>query len=117
MLRQTENKPLSPYERTMRRLAVFVLAAGLAVAAVVFVVAPPEGAAESGAYVASVDNSKKYQLELERIGGRAAVVAAQFNEWFAELWHGRRLAGTVVVISAVVAALIRLAGKLPPLDD
>jgi hypothetical protein len=111
------NKPLSPYERTMRRIAAFVLAAGLVSAVAIFVAAPVEPSEEGGAYVASVDNSKKYQLELERIGGRAAVVATQFNDWFAGLWHGRSLAGTIAVLSVAVAALIRLAGKLPPLDD
>lgn len=115
---EPRNNPHSSYERLMRRIAAVVLAAGLCAAAAIFVLAPSEApAGRPGPYVASVDNSKRYQLELERIGGRSAVVAAQFNEWFDSLWHGRRLAGSVAVLSAAAALLIFLAAKLPPLDD
>ena len=102
----------------MRKIAVAVLIVGLSVSAVVFVLAPAETEdVYAGVYVASVDNSKRYQLELERIGGKAAVVAAEFNDWFDDLWHGRRLAGTLAVLSVGLALLCFLIGKLPPLDD
>jgi hypothetical protein len=45
------------------------------------------------------------------------VAAAEFNEWFDTLWHGRRLAGTLAVISVAASLLCLLAAKLPPLDD
>jgi hypothetical protein len=108
----------TPYEALMRKIAAAVLIVGLSVSALLFATAPHEEEENvSGVYVASVDNSKKYQLELERIGGKAAVVSAQFMEWFDSLWHGRALAGTVAVLSAGIALLCFLAGKLPPLDD
>jgi hypothetical protein len=102
----------------MRKVAIGVLAVGLSIAAVVFVMAPPDVEDDdAGVYVISVSNSKKYQLDLERIGGKAAVVAAEFNEWFDSLWHGRRLAGTLAVLSVVASLLCILVAKLPPLDD
>lgn len=110
--------PRTRYEIVMRRIAAVVLAIGLSAAALVFVLAAPEAADDApGPYVAAVDNSKKYQLEVERIGGKAAVVAVEFDEWFASLWHGRRLAGTLAALSVAAALLCFLAAKLPPLDD
>jgi hypothetical protein len=117
-----EDKPdateRSPYEIRMRRIALGVLVVGLSIAAAVYAMAPPDGDANyPGIYVASVSNSKKYQLELERIGGKAAVVAVEFDDWFGSLWHGRKLAGTLAVLSVGVSLLCLLAAKLPPLDD
>lgn len=40
-------------------------------------------------------------LELEKMGGKSAVVMADFEEWFASIWHGRRLAYTVAILSIV----------------
>jgi hypothetical protein len=112
-----ERNSQSAYERFMRRGAAAVLAIGLCASAGIFFLAPPDVEETPGPYVASVDNSKRYQLELERIGGKSAVVAAQFNEWFGSLWHGRRLAGTVAAVAAIVSLVMFLAAKLPPLDD
>lgn len=117
--RTTAEKPQrSRYESVMRKAAVAILAGGLAAAAAVFVTSPPDAAGDGpGVYVASIDNSKKVQLELQRIGGKSAVAAAQFAEWFESLWHGRRLAGTLVVLATVAALSCFFASKLPPLDD
>ncbi|MDD5249350.1 MAG: hypothetical protein PHY45_10215 [Rhodocyclaceae bacterium] len=113
-----EKPEKSRYERILRDMAVAILVVGLAAAGVVFIMAsPPVGDDEAGTYVASVDNSKKYRLELERIGGTSAVVAAEFGAWFDGLWHGRRLAGTLAVLSVGAALLCLLAAKIPPLDD
>jgi len=117
-----ERKPDLPekttHEMLMRKIAVGILVIGLIISAVVFALAPPEPEADyAGVYVTSLSNSKKYQLELERIGGKAAVVAAEFNDWFDSLWHGRRLAGTLAILSVGASLLCLLAAKLPPLDD
>jgi hypothetical protein len=114
---RASNRAVTRYERTMRAIAVAVLAIGLVVAAAILIMAPPDAPAADGPYVANVDNSKKVQLELQRIGGKAAVVAAEFTEWFDGMWHGRRLAATVAVLAVGVSMLCFLAAKLPPLDD
>ena len=102
----------------MRKIAAGVLVAGLSISAVVFVIAPAETEDEKGGlHVIDASNSKQYQRDLQRIGGKAAVVAAEFNEWFETLWHGRRLAGTLAAISVAASLLCFLAAKLPPLDD
>jgi hypothetical protein len=84
----------------------------------VFAISPPDAEDDYvGVYVTSIHNSKKHLLELERIGGEAAVVAAEMTEWFNGLWHGRRLAATLAVLSVGASLLCFLAGKLPPLND
>ena len=102
----------------MRAIAIGILGIGLSASVMVYVMAPPDDNEEDGGmYVASIDNSKKYQLELERIGGKAALVAVEFNNWFAGLWHGERLAGSLAVLSISGSLLCFLASKVPPLDD
>jgi len=46
-----------------------------------------------------------YAFALARIGGNAALHIAQFDRWFASLWHGTALAGTVAVLGLLLAAL------------
>lgn len=87
---------------------------GLAAAALVYVAAADDDENGDRLLVANAENSRRYQLELRRIGGQAAVAAAQFDEWFDSLWHGRRLAGTLVVISVAGSLLCLLAARLPP---
>jgi len=106
------------YEPLMRRIAVAVLVIGLSVAAVVFVMTPAETERENaGVQLASASNSKQVRLEVERYGGKTAVLAAEFSEWADGLWRGRRLAGTLAGLAVVVSLLCFLAARLPPLDD
>lgn len=104
----------TPYRRMMRRVAAIILALGLAAAAGVYLTAADEEVNGDRLLVTNAANSRRYQLELRRIGGQAAVAAAQFDEWFDSLWHGRRLAGTLAVISIAGALLCLLAAHLPP---
>ncbi|WP_420995595.1 hypothetical protein ACKI2N_021835 [Cupriavidus sp. 30B13] len=48
---------------------------------------------------------RQYDFQLERIGGKAAVLAAEFSQWFGGLWHGRQLAITLAVLATVAALL------------
>jgi hypothetical protein len=103
------------FARLMRRIAIAVLAVGLSAAAVVFALAPAEGTgSEADAAAAAIQDSRQYEQAMERIGGKAVVFAAEFNDWLASLWHGRRLAATLAVISVAVAWLCYLASRPPP---
>jgi hypothetical protein len=53
---------------------------------------------------AEFEKSKKFAYELERMGGKAAIVANDFNKWFVGLWQGETLAYTVAVITIIIAA-------------
>jgi len=46
------------------------------------------------------------------MGGKFAVYADQFNQWFASLWQGRALAYTVAVLAVAIALMCFLAGRL-----
>ena len=55
-------------------------------------------------------NSKKYLRQLEAFGGKMNVLATEFMQWFDGLWHGKSLAFTVGIISAVLAFLLWFIG-------
>jgi hypothetical protein len=49
------------------------------------------------------EKSKKYVHDLEMYGGKAAVLADEFDRWFEDLWHGRTLAYTIAVLSVITS--------------
>ncbi len=57
------------------------------------------------AVVLPLSRLKAQELALERIGGRFAVEAAKFQDWFAALWSGEALPRTILVLTSIVAAL------------
>ena len=90
--------------RTHLRLgALVVLAVGLASALGIYLAAADD-AGSAAAYEMRI--SKPYVHQLERFGGKAAVMFDQFNRWFAGLWEGRQLGITVACITLAVAALM-----------
>lgn len=48
-----------------------------------------------------LSRTRAERLALERIGGRFAVQAAAFQKWFADLWSGRALSLTLLIVTAV----------------
>ena len=52
--------------------------------------------------------SKQYARQLQRFGGKAAVMFDEFNRWFAGLWEGKSLAITVAWISVIASLGIYL---------
>ena len=91
----------------MRLIAGLVLIVGLATAAAIYFTAEEEAPLTSS-YVITLDPAltKAYVRDLERFGGKAAVLFDDFNRWFAARWHGRALGVTVAWISIGVAALL-----------
>jgi hypothetical protein len=65
--------------------------------------------ADERAY-AAMDNAQ-YEYQLERLGGKAMVMVAQFNHWLSSLWHGQRLAYTVAAIAFAAALTCVMAGE------
>jgi ABC-type dipeptide/oligopeptide/nickel transport system permease component len=87
-------------------LAIFVL--GLLAAVVIYLLAP-EVDLDEIAYQEMA--TKQYERQIEMNGGKNLVLAAQFTHWFGGLWHGRRLAASLAVLSVLAALLCRaLAG-------
>jgi len=62
-----------------------------------------------------LERSRQVVHDMEVYGGRANVLADDFREWFAGLWRGRALAGTVAVLTVFMALVYRFfAAPLPP---
>ncbi len=59
-------------------------------------------------YPVAASDSKNYQREVERFGGKAALVFDEFDRWFAQLWSGKALARTVAWISILLSLGIYL---------
>jgi hypothetical protein len=93
-------------EARLRIATRAILLIGFAAAVVIYVTARPP--AENPLGYDPLQN-KAYVHELEVFGGRANVLAAEFRDWFASLWEGRRLAYTVGVLTVLAAFGFRLA--------
>jgi hypothetical protein len=52
---------------------------------------------------AEYEQSKRFSHEVQRMGGKMALVANDASVWFAGLWHGRQLAFTVACITLLIA--------------
>jgi len=107
--------------RRLRFAGLAILLAGWVCAVGVFVAASGNEDADAGAagqrvlngqvYVVPLDASKRQQQEVERMGGKATVRMAEFEDWLGSLWHGKRLAFTLALLStAIGGACVYLAG-------
>ena len=90
-------------------LGAFILVAGLTGAALVYATATDDIA--EAAYSSA---SKPYRHELERFGGKASVLVDDFSQWFAGLWHGKRLARTLAVLAIGIALVCFWIGRNLP---
>ena len=96
----------SPLQKRLYLAGTAVLVAALIAAALIYAFAAPPDEAVSR--YSAVD--PRYQIELQRIGGNAAVLMAQLHQWFDGLWHGAALAYTVAVLGLAVAGACFFAG-------
>ncbi len=91
--------------RRIRRVTRTILAVGFSAALCVYVADRVRPANPLGYEPLE---TKKYLHDLEAYGGKANVIAAEFREWFADLWYGERLAYTLVVLTLLAAGAARL---------
>lgn len=88
--------------------AALVLVAGLVPAVYVYWKAVDDG---TGAVLDQMSQGKDYHFQLERMGGRAMVLMADFNDWFSSLWHGKPLAYVLAGTSMAIALACCLIGR------
>jgi hypothetical protein len=88
-----------PTHRRVRLAGLAILVVGWIAAAVVYVAA---GDAQGDGLDDRAHQREMQQLE--RIGGQASVQTARLDQWLSSLWEGRRLAGTLAVLSLLAAA-------------
>ena len=107
-------------QKTLFLIGTSILLLGLIAAATLYAMAGegpdnPTGYEVVDAMVHPVTSgdSKRYRHELERYGGKMAILTDEFGTWFSGLWHGRSLAYTIGVISVALSGVIFLvAGQL-----
>jgi len=96
---RTLEKTADPLKRCYFITAAILLA-GLASALTIYLTAGEDAPNP----FAEFEKSKKFTHEVERMGGKAALVANDLNKWFAGLWQGESLAYTVALITLLIAA-------------
>ncbi|MGA2548533.1 MAG: hypothetical protein ABSF50_00165 [Burkholderiaceae bacterium] len=102
----------------LRLASMIVLAIGVCAAALVYLTREPTDANILGyqiingvSYPVTTSDDRRYQFEVERMGGKMGLLIAQFNDWFTGLWHGRTLAYTLGVITVAVVLLLRVIAR------
>jgi len=111
----------------LKRMGAAILVLGLLSAIVVFIFAseaPGNATAyqiiDGVSYPVDVNNTKSYNYNMERIGGKSAVFASDLDDWFSSLWHGKKLGYTLAVLSIVSTLLcywLAYLFSLPPHED
>jgi hypothetical protein len=86
--------------RRFRLILAAIVVAGLGGALLVFVLAE----LPSGNPLGEPGDSKMYVHDMLLYGGKTNMVLGEFAQWFASLWHGRRLALSIAVLTLVLAA-------------
>jgi hypothetical protein len=93
--------PRSPLQKRLYFTGTAIMLASFVAAALIAASAP---APDSAVAMYSIVDPR-YQIELQQIGGNAAVLMAQLHQWFDSLWHGVRLAYTVAVLGIISAGV------------
>jgi hypothetical protein len=98
---------------TRRRIiAIALLFAGFGSAFIIYFTATP---APTNPLGYDPEDSKQYLREVELYGGKANLLVSEFRQWFDSLWHGRRLAFTVVCLTLATVLFFWVASTpLPP---
>jgi hypothetical protein len=102
-------------KRHLRLSCLVILVAGLCGAMLIYLLAEdvPDDSlgyvvVNGTVYPLATRDSKKYRREVQRFGGKTALLFDDFSRWFAEQWQGRTLARSVAWISILVSLGIYL---------
>jgi hypothetical protein len=101
-------------QKRLRLVGCLILVAGLAVSFWAWQRASNVRADATRSAMADIQNSKAYQLQLEKDSGEAGVFSNTIANWFTGLWEGRQLGTTLAVLSAGSALLCFLVAHFLP---
>ena len=87
-----------------------ILVAGWTASLAIYLTATP---VEKDPQLADLEQTKAYQRRVEVIGGKAALEAAQLQDWLESLWQGQRLAYTTAVLTAIFALVVWALARTP----
>lgn len=119
--RRKMDKDIADLKKRLHLGGMVILAAGLCCAILIYLTAADvSNSADSYvivngvAYPTDLTHSKAYVHELERFGGKAAVLFDEIYRWFVGLWQGKSLAISVAWITALVSlGMFVFAANLP----
>jgi len=102
----------------MKIAALFILALGLGAGATIYFTAEEPAPMAYNmvgdtAYAYDPTTSKTYVSQLQRFGGKTAVLFDDIHRWFASLWVGRRLGLTIICLSAFTAYVLLWISRRP----
>jgi hypothetical protein len=89
----------------LHAVALLILAFGLGAGGAIYATAD-EATEHMG--VQELLWSKAYNRDLQRFGGKAAVLFDDFNRWFASLWHGKSLGLAIIWLSVFLGGCVWL---------
>ena len=109
-------------KRRLRLACLIILLLGLCSALLIYLLAEdiPDDSlgyvvVNGTVYPLATRDSKNYRREVQRFGGKTALLFDDFARWFAERWQGKALAETVAWISLLAAlGLYLFASYLTP---
>jgi hypothetical protein len=100
----------SELKKRLRLGCLIILVAGLCGATLIYLFAEdiPDDSlgyvvVNGTVYPLATRDSKNYRREVQRFGGKTALLFDDFARWFAERWQGKTLAKTVAWISFLAA--------------
>ena len=105
-----------PLHRRVHLAGYWVLGLGLLSAVLIYLYAYAHPDTQN---LPDFSADRRFNYNLERLGGKAAVYMAALNRWLGSLWQGTTLAFTVATLSVVIALLCFWLANLlsyPPLD-
>jgi len=88
--------------------AVAILAGGLAVALLIYLTAGDDAA---NLALQEMVGSKRYVRELQRFGGKSAVLFDELSRWFEGLWRGKSLGVTIAWLSVFTSLGVYLVAR------
>lgn len=112
----------STVQSRLYRIGISILIVGLSCATWIFVAATDDigdgnvvnyQIVAGNNYALTTGDSKRYQYDMERIGGKYAVVTDEINQWLSSLWHGKRLAYTVSILAIGISLACFLIAQHP----
>lgn len=91
-----------------RLISYVIFSAGILISTVIYFTAGPPTENPLGY---NPLNTKLFLRELELIGGKGNILAAEFREWFVGLWQGKNLSYTIACITVIISIILWFAGS------
>ena len=106
--RQHAAAPRPQIRTRLYAAALLILAAGLGAGGAIYATADEESDSMG---MQELLWSKSYNREVERFGGKAAVLFNDINRWLAARWHGKALGVTIIWLSVFASGCVWLVAR------